>query len=126
MKPCHVFSSVGGLSASQKKVKLFPKTMYFLRHSLKDCIPMTFWYVVETPTAWIDVDIRAVLPDMTETQVENWLRHSKNLHQVREILQEFCQRVNGSPENFEKFLINWLGNVEECRVFVDQKYHKPK
>ena len=61
MKPIHVYLNSDNISVSQKKCRIFHKSFRetaFLRHTLKDGIPLCYWFTVETDTHWFDVDIR--------------------------------------------------------------------
>lgn len=62
MKPIHVYTAYSDtISASLKKIRL-SKFMpgVNLRHTLKDGIPQMYWFTIETPEYWFDVDIRAI------------------------------------------------------------------
>ena len=61
MRTIHYYTKSDNLSISRQKCKLFHKSaaqQAFLRHTLKDGIPLCYWFTIETDTHWFDVDIR--------------------------------------------------------------------
>jgi hypothetical protein len=125
MKPIHVYQDAGGeITASQKKVSLFPQAMkrgVYLRYTLKYKVPMTYWYTIETPNFWFDVDLRVLfqLPeDLT------YMLIISSLISVKGRLRDYLANELHPDQTVEDFLIEKMA-LHPDNIFADRKYKKP-